>query len=107
MKPLIEIIITDNEPNIINEIMKKETPKQIDYIINHLNHNTMKAKIEQIKKQLAEQIINDNAEYIVWADDTPISVEELTHHFRIVQYDNGTWNLHHKTDDYQIEDINH
>ena len=30
MKPLIEIINTDNEPNIIEQIMAKEKPRQIE-----------------------------------------------------------------------------
>ena len=61
--------------------------------------------MKTITESIADQIMNDNAENLVWADGTPITRQELIAHFQLVQYDNGTWNLSHNTEDYYIEDI--
>ena len=59
---------------------------------------------EKIPAEMAEQIIEDNREYIVWADGTPITAEEIQKYFYIM-IDGDEVNLAHNTEDFYIETI--
>lgn len=64
--------------------------------------------LRSITKNEARQILNDNNEYIVWANNIPIETEEIIKEFGLTQYENqpdGCMNLEHKTQDFRIEDI--
>jgi len=65
----------------------------------------MKNLIENITNKKAQEIKTNNTEYLVWADDSEITVEELISNFIITEHDNGSVNLEHKQDDFRIEDI--
>jgi hypothetical protein len=66
MKPLIEIINTDNSLNIIEEIMSKEKPKQIDphewiykgCFIQEFKHPQLKGKYEVFKNNVEQTHID-------------------------------------------------
>ncbi len=51
------------------------------------------------------QNIGNNSEYLVWADNTPITVEEIQNEFFVQELENGQFNLEHNTDDFRVENI--
>ena len=59
---------------------------------------------DEISAKMAEQIIEDNREYIVWADGTPITAEEIQRNFYII-IKGYNISLAHKKVDFYIEDI--
>ncbi len=64
-------------------------------------------KAKRINYMIARKIIKENPpEYIVWADNTQISLHDLIHEFFLVYYEDGSANLHCIMEDYIIENIN-
>lgn len=64
----------------------------------------MKTLVENINSEKAQEIKTNNSEYVVWADGSEITVEDIENNFRVTEYE-GSINLEHKQDDFRIEDI--
>jgi len=65
----------------------------------------MKTLIVNINFKAAEMIKNENHEYLVWADGTEITINDIMNHFSLTEYPNGYRNLEHKVEDFRIENI--
>ena len=65
----------------------------------------MKTKLEIIGEKPAQEIVAKNNEYLLWLDGSEITSTELQKHFKVVQYDDKSFNLEHKSEDFRIENI--
>ena len=63
----------------------------------------MKTLIENINLEMAKNLKEENSEYLIWADGTEITEQELTEF--MLTYTMECINLEHKTKDFRIEDI--
>ncbi len=62
-------------------------------------------KTNSITEEVAQKIFAHNAPYLLWRNHNCITQQELIDEFELVQYEDGSWNLSHKKDDFYIEDI--
>ena len=85
------------------EAIEKE--RTVDEIVSMAEVEFLDCVFENVQLTYIKELIENNSEYLVWADNTPITFDDLVEHFHLVKFDNGTWNLGHNTEDYYIEDI--
>lgn len=69
------------------------------------NNDPSQVDTLDIDPKIIDQIIRDNEEYLIWEDGSEITKDDILSCFDLLKYEDDTYSLGHKKDDFYINDI--
>jgi len=72
---------------------------------NKLSDGTLYSFLIDLSENTQKRIIDENIEYLVWADGSEISKEDLIADFMIIKNEKGVFSLTMNNEDFYINDI--
>jgi hypothetical protein len=103
--------ITRIEKNKTKTMNSKEIKASVIYLklksnINwNENNDPQNVDTRNINPEIIDHIIQGNEEYLIWADGSEITKDDILSYFDLVKYGNGNVSLSHRQDDFYIHDI--